>query len=185
MLKNLFKFIAVIVVIIAAGTAYFYFQNIEFRMQAKVFLKSVKIQAALAKLMADQTCSDELKKVECYDHFIRVTSGIEFSTDLALFSVGAFRVCYKNPYCVMGINERMVAQFDPKNLWVATERDEDPQFFGEAIKLEKGLINRYLRGLRQHATENYTGEFDHAKKLEILNYIKIIDSKIIELSKFE
>ncbi len=184
MLKKLFKFITVVLILmIPAG---FYLLTIpEYRMQVKKFQKSIKIQAATAKLIADHACSDELKKTECFDNFVRVTGGIEFSTDIALFSLGSDKICYKNPYCEMAMSDKVIAQIDPKSLWVVTEKEWDPVFFAEAIKLEKGLVNRYLRTIRKSATDKFAEEADLQKKSEILNYIKTIDSKIIELSKFE
>jgi hypothetical protein len=183
-LRKFFKFILVLLILgIVFGI---YLLTIpEYRMQAKIFQKSIKIQAATAKLIADHTCSDELKKTECFDNFIRVTGGIEFSSDLALFGIGTYKVCYKNQYCMMAINDRMISQIDIKNFWVVTERQEDPAFFSEALKIEKGLVNRYLRTVRKSATDKFMTESDIQKKSDILNYIKTIDSKIIELSKSE
>jgi hypothetical protein len=183
-LKKLFKFITVIAVLLI-GVGIYLLTIPEYRMQAKILQKSIKIQAATAKLIADHTCSDELKKAECFDNFMRVTGGIEFSADLALFSLGSYKVCYKNQDCVMAITDKMVAQIDPKNLWVVAAKPDDPVFFNEAIKLEKGLLNRFLRQIRKSAIEKYGIETDTQKKFNIVNYVRTIDSKIIELSKFE
>lgn len=182
MFKFLFKLFAVVLVI-SVGVGIYLLQYPEYRLQAKIFQRSIKIQAAISKLIADHTCSDELKKVECYDNFVRVTGGIEFSSDLAVYQVGQSKICYGNTYCMMAMNEKLISQISAQSLWVVGEIPEDPAFFNEAFILEKSLINRYLREIRKTATESFMGEKDLDRKNDILNYIKTIDSKFIELSK--
>lgn len=172
-----------VLVVIAGAVTYAYRQYPEARMEIRIFQKSLKIKAATEKLIADNTCSDELKKADCFSNFILVMGGVEFSSDLALFTRSSYRICYKNPSCVMANTFKLLSQFNVKNLWVFQEPKSDPDFYAASVRIEKGLVDKYLRAIRKTATEKFQIETDDMKKNNLLQYIKAIDAKIVEVSQ--
>jgi len=184
-LKKIASFFFLVLVLIAGGLTFAYYQYPEAKMEIKMFQKSLKIQAATEKLIADHACSDELKKADCFVNFVRVAGGVEFPSDLALFTIASYRICYKENSCMMKADGKFLSEVNLKNLWLFKEGKEDLVFFANTLKNEKKSMDQYFRAVRKSAVEKFQTEVDAAKKQEVLNYVKILDMKIVEVTQLQ
>lgn len=183
MLRKIAFSLGFILILVCVGAAYVYHEQPDVRMQVQVMLKSFKIRAGTEKLIADHICSDELRKADCFANFVKLMGGIEFSTDLAFFSVASYKICYSNTSCILANNEKIMTELQMNKLWIYEHLQIDRSLFSGVLQVEKKIIDKYLRSTREIIGKQFQAEVDEEKKSILLIQAKEVDAKIVEVAQ--
>lgn len=170
--------------VVLLTTAIYLYRDSENRYIIQVALRSIELSRAHTELKTKKTCFNSETKPECFNTLIGSLNGIEGSPDFTIYLVFAFKICdgvKKNPSCFYSLGDVLVKQIDPENFWLSKNISHADIKFKELFNLEMNHMDRFLRNYRKKLVELYDTELDPIIKLKALEFIKSVDSKIVQI----
>lgn len=169
------------ILLLALFAAVYFYNQPNARYFVAVGLKKNKLESNIRSLGSKKTCANEIKKSECFFHFFRANGSIEFSEDLPLFVTSIFTICEKNIPCALELSDQLFQTVDFNTFWLRKSKFANSKFAKETMPVELEKTDAVLRGFRKRLMTDFVIEQEPARKKLIVEYVKNIDAKLIEL----
>ena len=172
--------IAFIVVVVAIITAFYFYSQPENKYIWNSAFRAYKLSRVTKKVQELKLCSSAENKAQCFNSFVLNQGGYEFSVDIPAYFINSFTVCggETQSYCVYEVTDSALNNIAIENLWISKSIPHSDKKFNDLFNLELDTINKMLRVYRQKLTDYYAAEMDPARKLNALNFLKLVDGKI-------
>ena len=174
------KVLISILLVLVLAAVYFYNQP-ETRYMLALTVKNMRLPRNIQALSTKNPCAHLAEKTECFLHFFRANGSVEFSGDPPLFMAAMFTICEKKLTCVLELSDQMFQTIDFNNFWLRKSKFSNSKFAKEMMQVEMKNTDTLLRNFRKRLMTDFAIEQEPARKRLIVEYVKNVDSKLIEL----
>ena len=169
-----------LVTISITASIFWYFQTKNYY-DIHLSLRTVELQGKLKILRKSNYCAQADDKPDCFQAFLIANEQVKFAQDLFGFAPAITTICDKDIHCEFESTNKLIAVLNIDRLWMIENIKDPDATFKRIYKEELSVIDMFLRTYRKKLVDRYQVEIDPVKKIALVDYAKMLDTKIVDL----